>query len=171
MDPRRRPWRTAPHTSQRRTYSFAVLAVSAAALALSAAQARADTLAETGGTAPELNTPVLTGTQPAPYYLSDWLHQSIGVIGSKDIRFGPYRTNDVYIEYEYFGRKGPFDLYGYVDVPRAFGVGNGYDTGVTNKGSPLFTEQEPRVSIDDLLGKHLGFGPFKEWYAALRPGT
>ncbi|WP_454875481.1 nucleoside-specific channel-forming protein Tsx [Paraburkholderia xenovorans] len=169
MDPRRRPWRTAPETgSQRRTRRARVLAISAAALALSAAQqARADTLAEIGGTPPELNTPVLSNTAAGQsQYLSDWLHQSLGVIGSKDIRFGPYRTNDVYLEYEYFGRKGPFDLYGYVDVPRAFGVGNGYDTGITNKGSPLFTEQEPRVSIDDLLGKHLGFGPFKEWYAA-----
>ncbi|AOK31315.1 nucleoside-specific channel-forming protein Tsx [Burkholderia singularis] len=109
-------------------------------------------------------------TQPAPSaaspYLSDWLRQSIGVIGSKNIRFGPYRTNDVYIEYEYFGRKGPFDLYGYVDIPRAFGIGNGYDSGISNKGSPLFSEQEPRVSIDDLLGRSLAFGPIKQWYLA-----
>ncbi|KWO73895.1 nucleoside-specific channel-forming protein Tsx [Burkholderia ubonensis] len=118
-------------------------------------------LAESGAVVPNPPPP------PAPSpYLSTWFHQSLGVIGSKDIRFGPHRTNDVYLEYEYFGRKGPFDLYGYVDVPRVFGVGNGYDTGVTNKGSPLFSEQEPRVSIDDLVGRRLGFGPFKEWYVA-----
>jgi nucleoside-specific channel-forming protein len=97
-------------------------------------------------------------------YLSDWFHQSLGIVGSKDIRFGPYKTNDVYLEYEYFGRKGPFDLYGYVDIPRALGIGN--STGITNNGSPLFTEQAPRVSIDSLAGRQLGFGPFKEWYAA-----
>ncbi|MDY7792734.1 nucleoside-specific channel-forming protein Tsx [Burkholderia ubonensis] len=134
---------------------------------LAAAPARAESppagplLAESGAVVP--NPPPLPAPSP---YLSTWFHQSLGVIGSKDIRFGPHRTNDVYLEYEYFGRKGPFDLYGYVDVPRVFGVGNGYDTGVTNKGSPLFSEQEPRVSIDDLVGRRLGFGPFKEWYVA-----
>ncbi|TKC85939.1 nucleoside-specific channel-forming protein Tsx [Trinickia terrae] len=105
-------------------------------------------------------------TAPASPYMSDWFHQSLGLIGSKDIRFGPYKTSDIYLEYEYFGRKGPFDLYGYVDVPRVLGEGSAHDTGITNRGSPLFTEQEPRVSIDDLVGHHLGFGPFKEWYAA-----
>lgn len=99
-------------------------------------------------------------------YLSDWYHQSIGLIGSSDIRFGPYKTSDAYLEYEYFGRKGPFDLYGYVDVPRVLGEGSKHDSGITNKGSPLFSEQEPRISIDQLTGKKLGFGPFKEWYAA-----
>ncbi|WP_164497723.1 nucleoside-specific channel-forming protein Tsx [Burkholderia catarinensis] len=118
-------------------------------------------IAESGMVAP--NAPPAPAPSP---YLSTWFHQSLGVIGSKDIRFGPHTTNDVYLEYEYFGRKGPFDLYGYVDLPRAIGVGNGYDSGYTNKGSPLFSEQEPRVSIDDLLGRHLGFGPFKEWYVA-----
>lgn len=118
-------------------------------------------VAESGTVTP--NAPPAPAPSP---YLSTWFHQSLGVIGSKDIRFGPHTTNDVYLEYEYFGRKGPFDLYGYVDLPRAIGVGNGYDSGYTNKGSPLFSEQEPRVSIDDLLGRHLGFGPFKEWYVA-----
>lgn len=110
-----------------------------------------------------LNNDALPDNSP---YLSDWLHQTINVIGSKDIRFGPDKVNDLYLEYEYFGRKGPFDLYGYVDVPRAFGVGNGYDTGITNRGSPIFSEAEPRVSIDNLLGKSLAIGPFKEWYLA-----
>ncbi|MEC5407043.1 nucleoside-specific channel-forming protein Tsx [Paraburkholderia sp. MPAMCS5] len=99
-------------------------------------------------------------------YLSDWFNQSIGVVGSADIRFGPYKTSDLYAEYEFYGRKGPFDLYGYVDIPRTFGVGSSHDTGLTNKGSPLFTEQEPRISIDDVLGRRLGFGPFKAWYLA-----
>ncbi|MGF6762244.1 nucleoside-specific channel-forming protein [Paraburkholderia sp. GAS33] len=129
--------------------------------------ARADestdpTLAESGTVVPN------TAAQPAAAspYLSSWFHQSLGVIGSKDIRFGPYETNDMYLEYEYFGRKGPFDLYGYIDAPKVFGVGSTHDTGMWDRGSPLFSEQEPRVSIDDLVGRHLGFGPFKEWYLA-----
>lgn len=109
--------------------------------------------------------PVPPPAESSPYLLS-WFHQSLGVIGSKDIRFGPYETNDLYLEYEYFGRKGPFDLYGYMDAPKVFGVGSTHDTGMWDRGSPLFSEQEPRVSIDDLVGKHLGFGPFKQWYVA-----
>ncbi|WP_085488951.1 nucleoside-specific channel-forming protein Tsx [Paraburkholderia susongensis] len=101
--------------------------------------------------------------EPSPY-LSSWLNQSFGVVGSARTRFGPYLNNDVYAEYEFWGRKGPFDLYGYVDLPRAFGVGNVHDTGVTNNGSPVFTEQEPRISIDHLLGRSLAVGPIKEWY-------
>ncbi|AOK14931.1 nucleoside-specific channel-forming protein Tsx [Burkholderia cepacia] len=144
---------------------LALLTLAAGMLAATPARAESPPagplLAESGAVVPNPPPP------PAPSpYLSTWFHQSLGVIGSKDIRFGPHTTNDVYLEYEYFGRKGPFDLYGYVDLPRAFGVGNGYDSGYTNKGSPLFSEQEPRVSIDDLLGRHLGFGPFKEWYVA-----
>ncbi|MGK8197742.1 nucleoside-specific channel-forming protein Tsx [Burkholderia cepacia] len=145
-----------------------LLALSAGMPAASVAQ-EAGTVAAATGTQLAESGVVAPNAPPAPApspYLSTWFHQSLGVIGSKDIRFGPHTTNDVYLEYEYFGRKGPFDLYGYVDLPRAIGVGNGYDSGYTNKGSPLFSEQEPRVSIDDLVGRHLGFGPFKEWYVA-----
>ncbi|UIY62452.1 nucleoside-specific channel-forming protein Tsx [Burkholderia cepacia] len=145
-----------------------LLALSAGMPAASVAQEAGTVVAATGTQLAESGV-VAPNAPPAPApspYLSTWFHQSLGVIGSKDIRFGPHTTNDVYLEYEYFGRKGPFDLYGYVDLPRAIGVGNGYDSGYTNKGSPLFSEQEPRVSIDDLVGRHLGFGPFKEWYAA-----
>ncbi|AJY41030.1 nucleoside-specific channel-forming protein Tsx [Burkholderia humptydooensis] len=141
--------------------SAGVPAASVAQEAGTVAAAAGAHLAESGVVAP--NAPPAPAPSP---YLSTWFHQSLGVVGSKDIRFGPHTTNDVYLEYEYFGRTGPFDLYGYVDLPRAFGVGNGYDSGYTNKGSPLFSEQEPRVSIDDLLRRHLGFGPFKEWYVA-----
>lgn len=105
------------------------------------------------------------GTERSPY-LSNWFHQSIGVIGSSNIRFGPFLTSDVYLEYEYFGSKGPFDLYGYVDMPRAFGLGSTHDAGITNGGSPVFGEQEPRLSLDRTFDTHLGFGPFKEWYLA-----
>ena len=51
-------------------------------------------------------------------YLSEWFNQDLTLIGSKDISFGPKPTDDVYLEYEYFGRKGPFELYGYIDVPK-----------------------------------------------------
>lgn len=99
-------------------------------------------------------------------YFSDWFNQDLTLIGSKDISFGPKPNDDIYLEYEYFGRKGPFELYGYVDVPKILGIGNDNDKGVWDHGSPLFMEHEPRISIDYLAGRSLAVGPFKEWYVA-----
>lgn len=99
-------------------------------------------------------------------YMSEWLTQHINVIGSHDIRFGPQPVDDVYLEYEFMGRKGPWDLYGYIDMPRFVGIGNGADKGAWNDGSPLFWELEPRLSINHLTGKDLSIGPFKEFYIA-----
>lgn len=104
----------------------------------------------------------------SPRYLSDWWHQSLNVVGSYHTRFGPLQNNDLYLEYEAFAHKNWFDFYGYIDVPKAFGAGNGNDVGLWDKGkgSPLFMEIEPRFSIDKLSNTALGFGPFKEWYFA-----
>ena len=100
-------------------------------------------------------------------FVSDWWHQSVNVVGSADTRFGPTLRNDVYLEYEAFAHKDWFDFYGYIDIPKTFGAGNGNDTGIWDKnGSPLFMEIEPRFSIDKLTGTDLSFGPFKEWYFA-----
>ncbi|WP_025121180.1 MULTISPECIES: nucleoside-specific channel-forming protein Tsx [unclassified Serratia (in: enterobacteria)] len=99
-------------------------------------------------------------------FVSDWWHQSVNVVGSYHTRFGPQLNNDLYLEYEAFAKKDWFDFYGYVDVPKFFGVGNTPDRGIWDKGSPLFMEIEPRFSIDKLTGTNLGFGPFKEWYFA-----
>lgn len=98
--------------------------------------------------------------------LSDWWHQSVNVVGSYHTRFGPQLNNDVYLEYEALTRKEWFDFYGYLDVPKSFGVGNSADRGIWDKGSPLFMEIEPRFSIDKLTGSDLSMGPFKEWFFA-----
>ncbi|HET7314909.1 nucleoside-specific channel-forming protein Tsx [Salinisphaera sp.] len=99
-------------------------------------------------------------------YLSDWFHQHVSLIGSAGIRFGPTHVDDIYLEYEFAGTKGPFDLYGYVDVHKILGIGNDNDTGFWDDGSPLFTELEPRMSFNRLLGKDLSIGPIKEWFLA-----
>ena len=72
-----------------------------------------------------------------------------------------------YLEMEFGGRSGIFDLYGYVDV---FNLGN-QDTknGDKNPGSgasKLFMKFAPRVSLDAVTGKDLSFGPVKEVYIA-----
>ena len=99
-------------------------------------------------------------------YLSDWWHQSVNVVGSYHTRFGPQLNNDMYLEYEAFAKKDWFDFYGYIDMPKFFGVGNGNDKGTWDNGSPFFMEIEPRFSIDKLTNTSLAFGPFKEWYFA-----
>ncbi|MCE9679106.1 outer membrane protein OmpK [Shewanella sp. AS1] len=70
-----------------------------------------------------------------------------------------------YLEMEFGGRSGIFDLYGYVDV---FNLGNQETSnGDKNPGSgtsKLFMKFAPRVSIDALTGKDLSFGPIQEVY-------
>ncbi|MCD8549824.1 MAG: outer membrane protein OmpK [Shewanella xiamenensis] len=70
-----------------------------------------------------------------------------------------------YLEMEFGGRSGIFDLYGYVDV---FNLANeNTKDGDKNPGSgtsKLFMKFAPRVSIDALTGKDLSFGPVQEVY-------
>lgn len=99
-------------------------------------------------------------------YLSDWYNQHLSLIGSSGIRFGPTHVDDIYLEYEFAGTKGPFDLYGYVDAHKILGVGNNNDTGFWDGGSPLFAELEPRMSFNRLLDTDLSVGPIKEWFLA-----
>jgi nucleoside-specific channel-forming protein len=66
-----------------------------------------------------------------------------------------------YLEMEFGGRSGIFDLYGYVDV---FNLAN-TDSGDKGDGkSKLFMKFAPRVSIDAITGKDLSFGPVQEVY-------
>lgn len=110
--------------------------------------------------------PLSTFSSTSDVYLSDWWHQSVNVVGSYHNRFSPFMINDLYLEYEAYTKTELFDFYGYADVPKFFGTGNSYDKGIWDKGSPLFIEIEPRISIDKLTGLHMEAGPFKEWYFA-----
>lgn len=113
----------------------------------------------------EALSPAAAPVKSGPY-LSDWYNQNFTLIGTKDISFGPRPVDDIYLEYEYFGRKGPFELYGYIDIPKILDIGNSHDKGAWDHGSPLFMEHEPRISIDYLAGRSLAVGPFREWYVA-----
>ena len=144
--------------------ALSLLCASLALLTHSETQAQpapVDESAQGEALSPDAGPPAKKGV-----YLSDWFNQDLTVIGSKDISFGPRPADDVYLEYEYFGRKGPFELYGYVDIPKVFGIGNSHDQGAWDHGSPVFMEHEPRISIDSLSGRSLAIGPFKEWYVA-----
>jgi len=95
-----------------------------------------------------------------------WLHQTVSLINSSLTRFGPYRTGNAYLEYEYYGSKGPFSLYGYVDALKVLNAGTANTSGVWDKGAPIFSEQEPKIALDTLAGKDFELGPFKHIYLA-----
>ncbi|SGY94075.1 Putative outer membrane protein ompK [Moritella viscosa] len=70
-----------------------------------------------------------------------------------------------YLELEFGGRSGVFDLYGYVDV---FNLANtdSTDSDKINGASKLFMKLAPRFSLDAMTGKDLSFGPVQEVYIA-----
>lgn len=152
--------RTSSRVTCSRTFAVSLLLASVTGLLSStvlAQPAPAEESAQGETLSPEASPP------KKGVYLSDWFNQDLTVIGSKDISFGPQPADDIYLEYEYFGRKGPFELYGYIDIPKIFDIGNSHDKGAWDHGSPVFMEHEPRISIDYLAGRSLAIGPFKEW--------
>jgi len=126
----------------------------------------AGTAAPAASAGPSVATPVpLTAAAPAPDD-QPWLHSTLSLINSSLTRFGPYRTGNTYLEYEYFGSKGPFTIYGYVDALKVINVGTQNTSGVWDKGAPIFSEQEPKIALDTLAGKEFQLGPFKHIYLA-----
>ena len=68
--------------------------------------------------------------------------------------------DDTYLEMEFGGRSGIFDLYGYVDI---FDITDSTDSN-QHDGANMFMKFAPRISLDALTGRDLSFGPFDEFY-------
>ncbi|MCF8976446.1 outer membrane protein OmpK, partial [Pseudomonas edaphica] len=116
------------HLTSRRPACFGVSLLLAAVTGVLSApilaqQKPTDDSAQGETLSPETKNPEASPVKKG-VYMSDWFNQDLTLIGSKDISFGPKPQDDVYLEYEYFGRKGPFELYGYIDVPKILGIGN-----------------------------------------------
>ncbi|TFH90724.1 nucleoside-specific channel-forming Tsx family protein [Vibrio ouci] len=75
---------------------------------------------------------------------------------------GVTESSHDYLEMEFGGRSGIFDLYGYVDV---FNLTSDSDSDKAGKDK-LFMKFAPRMSLDAATGKDLSFGPVKELYVA-----
>ena len=74
----------------------------------------------------------------------------------------PGESSHDYLEMEFGGRSGIFDLYGYVDV---FNLAT--DPGSDKAGAEkIFMKFAPRMSLDAVTGKDLSFGPVQELYVA-----
>ncbi|MFB9133367.1 nucleoside-specific channel-forming Tsx family protein [Vibrio olivae] len=74
----------------------------------------------------------------------------------------PDGSDHDYLEMEFGGRSGLFDLYGYVDI---FNLTNDPDSDKAG-ADKIFMKFAPRMSLDALTGKDLSFGPVKELYVA-----
>ncbi len=72
-------------------------------------------------------------------------------------------THD-YLEMEFGGRSGIFDLYGYVDVFNL--TSDSKSDKATGNDAKIFMKFAPRMSLDAVTGKDLSFGPVKELYIA-----
>ncbi|MGF1760409.1 outer membrane protein OmpK [Photobacterium sagamiensis] len=71
-------------------------------------------------------------------------------------------TGHDYLEMEFGGRSGIFDLYGYVDI---FDLTE-HDASDKNGKPKIFMKFAPRVSLDAVTGKDLSFGAVQELYFA-----
>ncbi|MDA0154036.1 outer membrane protein OmpK [Vibrio sp. Makdt] len=75
----------------------------------------------------------------------------------------PGESTHDYLEMEFGGRSGIFDLYGYVDV---FNLTSDKGSDKADADSKIFMKFAPRMSLDGLTGKDLSFGPVQELYVA-----
>ncbi|KWU00446.1 hypothetical protein APQ14_10100 [Vibrio toranzoniae] len=75
----------------------------------------------------------------------------------------PGESTHDYLEMEFGGRSGIFDLYGYVDV---FNLTSDPGSDKADADSKIFMKFAPRMSLDGLTGKDLSFGPVQELYVA-----
>lgn len=74
----------------------------------------------------------------------------------------PGESSHDYLEMEFGGRSGIFDLYGYVDI---FNLLSNPSSDKENQ-EKIFMKFAPRMSLDALTGKDLSFGPVQELYVS-----
>ncbi|NNO00706.1 hypothetical protein FKQ62_14920 [Vibrio sp. B1-2] len=75
---------------------------------------------------------------------------------------GVSESSHDYLEMEFGGRSGIFDLYGYVDI---FNLLSNPSSDKENQ-EKIFMKFAPRMSLDALTGKDLSFGPVQELYVS-----
>lgn len=104
-----------------------------------------------------------------PDIVPNWFAHNANIVWGQKTRYAPQPQNNLYLEYELMGRQGIFDFYGYVDLPKTFGVGTDNLNGIWDcKGSRAFADLQGRMSINGLLGKPRNSNaPLKEYFVAL----
>lgn len=108
----------------------------------------------------------LLAATSAPVIAADYSDGDIHKNDSKFLQFNimhtinekPGNADHTYLEMEFGGRSGIFDLYGYIDV---FDLTNS-DSSDKSGSDQLFVKFAPRMSLDALTGKDFSFGPVQE---------
>lgn len=108
--------------------------------------------------------PNISAKPPEPE--APWLNQTVYHIIQMHTMNGRAPINASYLEYEFFGAKGPLELFGYIDFPKILNLGNENSKGVWDGGSYFFTEIQPRLSLGKTIDKDVSIGPFKDWFLA-----
>ncbi|MFA0474657.1 hypothetical protein BCT06_01510 [Vibrio breoganii] len=94
---------------------------------------------------------------------NDYKWMQFNLMGAFNERPGfPDSSSHDYLEMEFGGRSGIFDLYGYVDVFNLLSNPSSDKSGADK----MFMKFAPRMSLDALTKKDLSFGPVQELYVA-----
>ena len=113
----------------------------------------------------------LLAATSAPIFAADYSDGDIHKNDFKFLQFNlmgafdelPGESSHDYLEMEFGGRSGIFDLYGYVDV---FNLLTDEGSDKADSDAKMFMKFAPRMSIDALTGKDLSFGPVEELFVA-----
>ncbi|GEM80193.1 nucleoside-specific channel-forming Tsx family protein [Vibrio superstes] len=92
---------------------------------------------------------------------NDYKWLQFNLMGAFDEK--PGNSSHDYLEMEFGGRSGIFDLYGYVDV---FNLLSNPSSDKADADAKMFMKFAPRMSIDAMTKKDLSFGPVQELYIA-----
>ncbi|MEZ8968734.1 hypothetical protein BCT04_12065 [Vibrio breoganii] len=92
---------------------------------------------------------------------NDYKWMQFNLMGAFDEK--PGNSNHDYLEMEFGGRSGIFDLYGYVDV---FNLLSNPSSDKADADAKMFMKFAPRMSLDAMTKKDLSFGPVQELYIA-----
>ncbi len=104
--------------------------------------------------------PALAADYSDDIHKNDYKFLQFNLMGAFDEL--PGESSHDYLEMEFGGRSGIFDLYGYVDV---FNLTS--DPGSDKAGEDkMFMKFAPRASLDAITGADLSFGPVEELYIA-----
>lgn len=91
---------------------------------------------------------------------NDYKWFQFNIMRSEDARIPYGSQDDTYLEMEFGGRSGIFDLYGYYDI---FDILQDSDDD-RHDGDNMFIKLAPRISLDALFQQDFSFGPVQELY-------
>lgn len=113
----------------------------------------------------------LLATASAPVLAADYFDGDIHKNDETWIQFNlmgafdelPGESSHDYLEMEFGGRSGIFDLYGYIDI---YNLLSDPGSDKADEDGKIYMRFAPRMSLNALIGKDLSFGPVQELYVS-----